>query len=112
MKIINLIIVILVFSSSVVLAKDIHINLNEARWQEMTEEDLTKKPYDYVTKDNFDIVRGCIVQGLTFQKKPADIVADLMKVANFPESVARAIVSQEGGGAFDEWSENGGTPIK
>jgi hypothetical protein len=67
---------------------------------------MTKKhPYDYINKQNFDIIRGCIVQGLTLQKKPTDIVIDLMKVANLPEDVARAIVTQEAGLAFDSWNE-------
>lgn len=64
-----------------------------------------KHPYEYITKDNFDIIRGCIVQGLTLQKKPQDIVMDLVKIANLPEEVAKAIVSQEVGTAFDVWKD-------
>lgn len=71
-----------------------------------------KHPYDYVNSDNFDIIRGCIVQGLTLQKKPWEIVQDLQKVVGFPEDVCVAIVSQEVGQAFDGWKNSQGPPIK
>jgi len=66
-----------------------------------------KHPYDYVNKDNFDIIRGCIVQGMTLQTPPKEIAENLIKITGLPAEVCVAIVSQEIGNAFDEFQTKG-----
>lgn len=65
-----------------------------------------KDPYEYVTKDNFDMVRECLMQGL-HSKDPKTIVDNMIKVTDIPFEAAQAIVSQEIGGAFDEFVKKG-----
>ena len=61
-----------------------------------------KEPYDYITKDNFDIVRECLMQGL-HSNNPNTIVENLKKFTDIPEEAILAIVSKEIGEAFDAW---------
>jgi hypothetical protein len=66
-----------------------------------------KDPYEYITPDNFDMVRQCLMQGL-HSKDPKLIVKNMKKVTDIPEDAIEAIVSQEVGGAFDAWQEQNG----
>ena len=64
--------------------------------------DKKKDPYEYITPDNFDMVRQCLMQGL-HSNDPKSIVKNMMKLTNIPEEAIQAIVSQEIGGSFDAW---------
>ena len=66
-----------------------------------------KDPYEYITPDNFDMVRQCLMQGL-HSKDPKLIVKNMKKVTDIPADAIEAIVSQEIGGAFDAWQEKNG----
>lgn len=66
-----------------------------------------KDPYEYITPDNFDMVRQCLMQGL-HSKDPKSIVESMKKVTDIPADAIEAIVSQEIGGAFDAWQEQNG----
>ena len=66
-----------------------------------------KDPYEYITPDNFDMVRQCLMQGL-HSKDPKLIVENMKKVTDIPVDAIEAIVSQEIGGAFDAWQEKNG----
>lgn len=66
--------------------------------------ELKKDPYEYITPDNFDMVRECLMQGL-HSKDPKSIIANMKRTTNIPENAITAIVSKEIGGAFDAWSE-------
>jgi hypothetical protein len=66
-----------------------------------------KDPYSYVTPENFDMVRECLMQGL-HSNDPKSIVENMKKVTNIPEDAIAAIVSQEIGGAFDAWKKEDG----
>lgn len=66
-----------------------------------------KDPYEYITPENFDMVRQCLMQGL-HSKDPKIIVDNMKKVTDIPTEAIEAIVSQEIGGAFDAWQEQNG----
>jgi hypothetical protein len=66
-----------------------------------------KDPYSYITPDNFDMVRQCLMQGL-HSKDPRSIIENMKKVTDIPADAIEAIVSQEIGGAFDAWNEQNG----
>lgn len=66
-----------------------------------------KDPYEYVTPDNFDMVRQCLMQGL-HSNDPKSIIENMKKSTNIPEDAIIAIVSQEVGGAFDAWKKKDG----
>lgn len=63
-----------------------------------------KSPYEYITKDNFDMVRQCLTQGM-YVKDPRTIVENILKFTNIPEEAAVAIVSNEIGPIFDAWKD-------
>jgi hypothetical protein len=62
-------------------------------------------PYEYITEENFDMVKGIIANGLTIQKPPHLIAEDLVKMVGLPEHVAKAIIGNEVGSMFDAWSD-------
>ena len=64
-------------------------------------------PYEYITEENFDMVRECLMQGL-HSKNPKTIVENMKKSTNIPEDAIIAIVSKEIGGAFDAWEKKNG----
>jgi len=66
-----------------------------------------RDPYEYVTPDNFDMVRQCLMQGL-HSNDPKSIIENMKKTTDIPEDAIIAIVSQEIGGAFDAWKEKNG----
>lgn len=63
-----------------------------------------KDPYEYITKDNFDMVKQCLMQGL-HSNNPSTIVENMKKFTDIPEEAIIAIVSNEIGGAFDAWKD-------
>jgi len=63
-----------------------------------------KDPYEYITKDNFDMVKQCLMQGL-HSNEPRTIVENMKKFTDIPEEAIIAIVSSEIGGAFDAWRD-------
>jgi len=60
-----------------------------------------KHPYEYINESNFDTIKTCIVNGMTAQKTPKQIVDDLIKLTDLPEEVCLAIISNEIGGVVD-----------
>jgi len=69
--------------------------------------DKKKDPYEYVTPDNFDMVRQCLMQGL-HSNDPTTIVKNIQKLTDIPVEAIEAIVSKEIGGAFDAWKDKNG----
>ena len=67
--------------------------------------DRKKDPYEYITPDNFDMVRQCLMQGL-HSNDPKSIVQNMLKLTDIPQDAVQAIVSQERGGSFDAWKAN------
>ena len=59
--------------------------------------DRKKDPYEYITPDNFDMVRQCLMQGL-HSNDPKSIVQNMLKLTDIPQDAVQAIVSQEIGG--------------
>mgnify|MGYP000137809986 FL=1 len=66
-----------------------------------------KDPMEYINKDNFDMVRECLMQGL-HSKDPKAIVANMAKTTGIPFEACQAIVSREIGGAFDAFTDQHG----
>jgi hypothetical protein len=64
--------------------------------------DKKKDPYEYITKDNYDMIRECLMQGL-HSKDPKVIVDHMARVTDIPYEAIQAIVSKEIGGAFDTY---------
>ena len=64
--------------------------------------DRKKDPYEYITPDNFDMVRQCLMQGL-HSNDPKSIVKNMLKLTDIPQDAVHATVSQEIGGSFDAW---------
>jgi len=69
-----------------------------------------KDPFSYITPENFDMVRQCLMQGL-HSNDPKAIVENMKKVTNIPEDAIVAIVSAEIGGAFDAWKKETGDTL-
>ena len=61
-----------------------------------------KDPYEYITPDNFELIKQCLVQGL-HSKDPLTIVKNIKECTDIPEDAIMAIVSQEIGQAYDAW---------
>ena len=64
--------------------------------------DRKKDPYEYITPDNFDMVRQCLMQGL-HSNDPKSIVKNMLKLTDITQDAVHAIVSKERGGLFDAW---------
>jgi len=78
-----------------------------------------KDPYEYVTPENYDMVRQCLMQGLydmvrqclmqgLHSNDPTTIVKNIQKLTDIPVEAIEAIVSKEIGGAFDAWKDKNG----
>jgi hypothetical protein len=66
-----------------------------------------KDPFEYITKDNYDMVRECLMQGL-HSKDPKLIAQHMVDTTDIPLEACQAIVSREIGGAFDAFVNSNG----
>jgi len=73
----------------------------------MSESVKYEHPYDYITPDNFELIKTAIVLGLNSNKSPGDIALLISQSTHMDQTVAMALVQAELLDSMKELNKNG-----
>jgi len=64
-------------------------------------------PYDYVTPDNFELIKTAIVLGINSNKSPGEIALLISQSTHMDQTIALAVVQAELLDSIKELNKNG-----